>query len=321
MLSTAVVDNLLSAPVLAFVVALVATFLKSDIKLPQGLYPVLSTYLLLAIGLKGGKGLAKADPADLWQPLIAAVVLGIVTPLVAYAAMRRLGRIGVIDSAAIAAHYGSVSAVTFTVVLAFLEAGGEPTETFLAGLLAVLEIIGIVVALALAQRSLRDDGDSNWGDALTEVIRGRSIVLLLAGLIIGLVAGPTRLEPVDPLFVGLFPGLLTLFMLDMGTVAAQRIRDVREAGWRLVALAVAIPLVNGFLGAAAGALCGLGIGGTTVLATLAASASYIAAPAAVRIALPTARPGLYITASLGVTFPFNIVVGIPLYYAMAKGLT
>jgi hypothetical protein len=185
----------------------------------------------------------------------------------------------------------------------------------------VLEIICIVVALALAQRSLRDDGDSYWGDALAEVIRGRSIVLLLAGLIIGLVAGPTRLEPVDPLFVGLFPGLLTLFMLDMGTVAAQRIRDVREAGWRLVALAVAIPLVNGFLGAAAGALCGLGTGGTTVLATLAASASYIAAPAAVRIALPAARPGLYITASLGVTFPFNIVVGIPLYYAMAKGLT
>jgi hypothetical protein len=144
MLSAAIVDNLLSAPVLAFVVALAATFLKSDIKLPQGLYPVLSTYLLLAIGLKGGKGLAKADPADLWQPLIAALALGVVTPLVAYAAMRRLGRIGVIDSAAIAAHYGSVSAVTFTVVLAFLEAEGEPTETFLAGLLAVLEIIGIV---------------------------------------------------------------------------------------------------------------------------------------------------------------------------------
>ena len=310
MLSAAIVDNLLSAPVLAFVVALVATFLKSDIKLPQGLYPVLSTYLLLAIGLKGGKGLAKAELGDLWQPLIAALALGIVTPLVAYVAMRRLGGIGVIDSAAIAAHYGSVSAVTFTVVLAFLEAEAEPTETFLAGLLAVLEIIGIVVALALAQRSLRDDGDSNWGDALAEVVRGRSIVLLLAGLVIGLLAGPTRLEPVDP-----------LFMLDMGTVAAQRIRDVREAGWGLVALAVAIPLVNGFLGAAAGALCGLGTGGTTVLATLAASASYIAAPAAVRIALPTARPGLYITASLGVTFPFNIVVGIPLYYAMAKGLT
>jgi hypothetical protein len=322
MFSTAVVDNLLSAPVLAFVVAAVATAVKGDIKLPQGLYPVLSTYLLFAIGLKGGKGLAKADFGDVWQPLIAAVVLGLFTPLIAYMAMRRLGRIGVIDSAALAAHYGSVSAVTFTVVLAFLDAEAEPTEPFLAGLLAVLEIIGIIVALAIAQRSMRSDGDeSNWGDALTEVVRGRSIVLLLAGLLIGVLAGPTRLEPVDPLFVGLFPGLLTLFMLDMGTVAAQRIRDVRDAGWRLVALAVLIPIVNGFLGALAGSLCGLGVGGATVLATLAASASYIAAPAAVRIALPTARPGLYITASLGVTFPFNIVVGIPLYYAMAKGLT
>jgi hypothetical protein len=321
MFSTAVVDNLLSAPVLAFVVAAAATAVKGDIKLPQGLYAVLSTYLLFAIGLKGGKGLAEAELGDVWQPLIAAVVLGLLTPLIAYVALRRLGRIGVIDSAAIAAHYGSVSAVTFTVVLAFLDTEAEPTEPFLAGLLAVLEIIGIIVALAIAQRSLRGDDESNWGDAITEVIRGRSIVLLLAGLLIGVLAGPKRLEPVDPLFVGLFPGLLTLFMIDMGTVAAQRIRDVREAGWRLVALAVAIPVVNGFVGALAGSLCGLGVGGTTVLATLAASASYIAAPAAVRIALPTARPGLYITASLGVTFPFNIVVGIPLYYAMAKGLT
>ncbi len=321
MFSTAVVDNLLSAPVLAFVVAALATSVKGDIKLPQGLYAVLSTYLLFAIGLKGGKGLAEAELGDVWQPLIAAVVLGLLTPLIAYVALRRLGRIGVIDSAAIAAHYGSVSAVTFTVVLAFLDTEAEPTEPFLAGLLAVLEIIGIIVALAIAQRSLRGDDESNWGDAIAEVVRGRSIVLLLAGLLIGVLAGPKRLEPVDPLFVGLFPGLLTLFMIDMGTVAAQRIRDVREAGWRLVALAVAIPVVNGFVGALAGSLCGLGVGGTTVLATLAASASYIAAPAAVRIALPTARPGLYITASLGVTFPFNIVVGIPLYYAMAKGLT
>lgn len=321
MFASAAVDNLLSAPVLAFVVAAVATTVKGDIKLPQGLYPVLSTYLLFAIGLKGGKGLAKAEFVDVWQPLLGAVVLGVVTPLIAYAALRHLARIGVIDAAAIAAHYGSVSAVTFTVVLAFLEAEAEPTEPFLAGMLAVLEIIGIIVALAIAQRSLQGGNESNWGEALREVVRGRSIVLLLAGLLIGLLAGPKRLEPVDPLFVGLFPGLLTLFMLDMGTVAVQRIRDVREAGWRLVALAVAIPIVNGFLGALAGSLCGLGTGGATVLATLAASASYIAAPAAVRIALPTARPGLYITASLGVTFPFNIVVGIPLYYAMAKGLT
>ncbi len=322
MLASAVVDNLLSAPVLAFVVAVIVTLVKGDIRLPDALYPMLSMYLLLAIGLKGGKGLAEADLGEVWMPLLASVALGILTPVVAYLALRRLGKLAVVDSAAIAAHYGSVSAVTFTVVIAFLEASNEPTEGFLAGLLAVLEIIGIVVALAIAQAHLSREGDgSGWGEALSEVLRGRSIVLLIAGLAIGLAAGPQRLEPVDPLFVGLFPGLLTLFLIEMGTVAAQRVRDVREAGWRLVALAVAIPLVNGLLGAVAGTLAGLGVGGATVLATLAASASYIAAPAAVRIALPTAKPGLYITASLGVTFPFNIVFGIPIYYAMAKGLS
>ena len=322
MLASAVVDNLLSAPVLAFVVAVIVTLVKGDIRLPDALYPILSMYLLLAIGLKGGKGLAVADLGEVWKPLLASVALGILTPVVAYLALRRFGRLGVVDSAAIAAHYGSVSAVTFTVVLAFLEASNEPTEGFLAGLLAVLEIIGIVVALAIAQAHLsREGGTSGWGAALSEVLRGRSIVLLIAGLVIGLAAGPERLEPVDPLFVGLFPGLLTLFLIEMGTVAAQRVRDVREAGWRLVALAVAIPLFNGLLGAVAGSLAGLGVGGATVLATLAASASYIAAPAAVRIALPSAKPGLYITASLGVTFPFNIVIGIPIYYAMAKGLS
>jgi uncharacterized protein len=327
MLASAIIDNLLAAPVLAFALAFVATLLGSDVKLPSGLYPVLSMYLLLAIGLKGGKGLAESSLADLWQPILAAVVLGLVTPTIAYLPMRAFARLSVVDAAAIAAHYGSVSAVTFTVVLSFLEATGEATEGFLAGLLAILEIIGIVVALAIAhvrgEGSARGeaDGRGGWGEALSEVVRGRSIALLLVGLIIGLVAGVERLQPVDPLFVGLFAGMLTLFLLDMGTVAAQRLREVREAGWRLVLLALLVPVVNGALGALAGAVVGLSTGGTTVLATLAASASYIAAPAAVRIALPAAKPGLYITSSLGITFPFNIIFGVPLYYAMAQALT
>jgi uncharacterized protein len=311
-------DNLLTAPVLAFIVAALATFLGSDLKLPDGLYSILSTYLLLAIGIKGGKGLATTTIGEIGAPLAASVVLGIVTPVVAYVALRQLGRLDVIDSSAVAAHYGSVSAVTFTVVLAYVERKGVPAEGYLAGLLALLEVIGIIVALSFAQRSA---GSGSWNEAVMEVIKGRSIVLLLAGLTIGLAAGPERLKPVDPLFVGLFQGALTFFLLEMGVIAAQRLREAKAIGVRLLALGIAIPLVNGFLGAGAGSIAGLSTSGTAVLATLAASASYIAAPAAVRIALPSARPGLYITASLGITFPFNVILGIPIYYAMAEVLT
>lgn len=320
MIAASVVDNLLTAPVLAFVVALVATLVRFDLRLPESLYPILSTFLLLAIGLKGGRALADTSLADIWQPIVAALVLGIVTPIVAFAAFRLLGRIRRVDSAAIAAHYGSVSAVTFTVVLATLDSRGMTYEGHVAGLLAILEVIGIVVALALAHDP-RGARRGNWSEAIGEVLRGRSIAFLLAGIIVGLAAGPERLAPTDPLFVGLFSGVLTLFLIEMGAIAAERLRDVAAVGWRLVALAIVVPLVNGTLGAVAGNLAGLSTGGVAVLATLAASASYIAAPAAVRIALPEASPGLYVTASLGITFPFNLIVGIPIYIAIAEALT
>jgi uncharacterized protein len=317
MIASAVVDNLASAPVIAFVVAVVATLARADIRLPDGLYPVLSGYLLLAIGIKGGRGLGQSELADLWAPLLAALILGVITPLVAYVLMRRAGRLGQIDAAAVAAHYGSVSAVTFTVVIALLDARSEPFEQFLPGLLAVLEVVGIVVALSLA----RGTSAGGWKTGMAEVIRGRSITLLLGGLVIGVVVGDERLTATDPLFVGLFTGALTLFLIEMGVVAAERFHDALSVGWRIVALAVVIPLINGTLGAMAGGLVGLSTGGTAVLATLAASASYIAAPAAVRLALPSASPGIYVTTSLGITFPFNVIVGIPLYVAIAERLT
>lgn len=318
MLASSLIDNLLTAPVVAFLVALIATMFRFDIRLPESLYPVLSTFLLLAIGIKGGKALAAASFGDIWKPLIAACVLGIVTPVVAFALFRSIGRLNVIDSSALAAHYGSVSAVTFTVVLTTLDSRGISYEAFVAGLLAILEIIGIVVALFLARGSTEGDG---WKSALTEVIRGRSIALLTVGIIVGLAVGPTRLAPTDPVFVGLFAGALTLFLIELGVIAAERLRDVKAAGPLVVLLGIVVPLINGFIGALAGTAVGLSTGGVAVMATLAGSASYIAAPAAVRIALPQASPGLYVTASLGITFPFNLTVGIPLYIAMAQALT
>jgi len=318
MIALSLLDNLLTAPVIAFLVALVATLLRFDVRLPESLYPVLSTYLLLAIGIKGGRALSESSFSDIWKPLIATLVIGVITPIIAFGLLRLLGRLDVINSAAIAAHYGSVSAVTFTVLLASLEAREMTYEGFAAGLLAVLEIIGIIVALFLARSA---SAESSWKEAFAEVVRGRSIALLVAGLIIGSVVGTERLAPTDPLFVGLFSGALTLFLIELGVIAAERLRDIRTAGFKLVVLGIAIPLINGSVGAVAGAAAGLSTGGVAVMATLAGSASYIAAPAAVRIALPKASPGLYVTASLGITFPFNLTIGIPCYIAMANALT
>ena len=318
MIAAAITDSLLTAPVIAFLVALVATLAKFEVRLPESLYPILSTFLLLAIGLKGGKALAAASPGDIWKPLVASLVLGVVTPLVAFILFRVLNRLDTVNSAALAAHYGSVSAVTFTVLLSSLDTRGIDYEGFVAGLLAVLEIVGIIVALFLARGSSSGDG---WKSALGEVVRGRSIALLVTGLVVGAVVGADRMAPTDPLFVGLFAGALTLFLIEMGVIAAERLRDISSAGWRMVALGVLIPLVNGLLGALLGTAAGLSTGGVAVMATLAGSASYIAAPAAVRIALPQASPGLYVTASLGVTFPFNLTLGIPYYIALAQALT
>ena len=318
MLASTVADTLLTAPVVAFVIALIATLLKFDIRLPDSMYPILSTFLLLAIGLKGGRSLSQSSLGDLWQPLLGALTLGIITPLIAYALFRLLGKVDVTNSAALAAHYGSVSAVTFTVVIASLETREITYEGFVAGLLAVLEVVGIVVALFLARK---EDAGSNWKEGLAEVVRGRSIALLVAGLLIGLIVGDERLQPTDGVFVQLFAGALALFLIEMGVLAAERLRDVRTAGIQVLLLAVAIPLINGTIGAVVGRVVGLSTGGIAVVATLAASASYIAAPAAVRIALPKASPGLFVTASLGVTFPFNLVIGVPVYIAIAEALS
>ena len=311
-------DGLLSAPVVAFVIAVLAGLARFEVRLPEALPPTLATFLLFAIGLKGGRSLAATTPGDLAGPLLAALVIGLVTPVIAFAIMRGFVRLDRVDAAGVAAHYGSVSAVTFIVALTVVESQGIPAEGVLAGLLGVLEVVGIVVGLALASRA---GSGTSWSTALSEIVRGRSITMLLLGIAVGLVVGDARLAPVDPLFVGLFQGALVLFLLEMGAIAAERLREVAQVGMRLVIAALVVPVVNGTLGAALGAAAGLSTGGVAVLATLAASASYIAAPAAVRIALPEADPAISISASLGITFPFNLIVGIPLFVWMATLLT
>lgn len=314
--------NLLSPVVLAFVLGAAATLVKSDLEFPEPLYQGLSIYLLLAIGLKGGVALAKTPLVAFLAPAGVTLLLGLVTPLTAFAALVLLGRMDRVNAGAIAAHYGSVSAVTFLAALSFADATGQSAEGFMPALVALLEVPAIVVGLLLARPSGpgAPGGGGGWGAALHEVLTGRSVILLVGGVLIGWVAGPERMRDVEPFFVAAFPGALTLFLLEMGLVAARRLRDLRDAGLFLGVFAVVVPLLHGALGTWAGLLVGLSPGGAAVLGTMVSSASYIAAPAAVRIALPAAKPSLYLTAALGITFPFNLVLGIPVYFALARAL-
>ncbi|MFM2105430.1 MAG: hypothetical protein RL338_462 [Chloroflexota bacterium] len=306
--------NLLSPVVLAFALGIVAVLVRSDLKVPEALFESLSIYLLLAIGLKGGVALSVARLDEVLLPALGAIGLGCVIPLWVFAAVRRLVGLGRVDAAAIAAHYGSVSAVTFVAALVFLEGAGIAVEGYVAALVALMEVPGIVVALLLARGERR----GSTAESVRELVTSKSVLLLGGGLVVGALSGPERFAPVAPLFVDLFQGVLVLFLLELGLIAGRRLRDVRVVGPRLALVAIGAPVVNGIGGAAVGVATGLSLGGATVLGVLAASASYIAAPAAVRLALPGANPSLYLAAVLAVTFPFNLAVGIPLVLAAAR---
>jgi hypothetical protein len=315
----AALETLTSPAVLAFLLGVLAALLRSDVRLPDAVHTALSSYLLLAIGLKGGAGLRAAGLAEVAVPVLAAVALGLVTPLLAWGALWALTRLEPVDRAAVTAHYGSTSLVTFTAAVALLDSQGEPYEAYAATLLAVLEVPGILVGLLLAGGAAAAAG-AGRGEAIREVLTGRSILLLTGGLAIGALSTPASYDKVAPLFVLLFPGVLVLFLLDLGVLAGRRLRDVPAAGPGLVVAALAIPVLNGSLGVLVGTAVGLSTGGAALLGVLTGSASYIAAPAAVRLALPQANPAYYLTSSLGITFPFNLVLGIPLYLALARAL-
>ena len=310
--------SLLSPVVLAFVLGAVAVAVRSDLEIPEPLYQSLSIYLLLAIGLKGGMALSATPLAEVAGPAAATLALGIVTPLVAYTVLRRLGGFDRTNAAALAAHYGSVSAVTFIAATSVVAFAGAPAEGFMPALVAVLEVPAIIIGLLIAYAGGGRAG--SWQKALREVVTGRSIVLLVGGMLIGFIAGHDGMAPVIPFFVTGFQGALVLFLLDMGMTAARRLRDVRAVGPFLVGFGIAMPIVHGALGVWVGTAVGLSVGGAAVLGAMVSSASYIAAPAAVRVGLPEANPALYLTASLGVTFPFNLTLGIPLYLALARAL-
>ncbi|MGV3608655.1 MAG: sodium-dependent bicarbonate transport family permease [Planctomycetaceae bacterium] len=340
-------SNLLTPLALAFALGIFAKIVKSDLALPKDLYSSLSIYLLLAIGLKGGVELSHVSLQEFMWPAIVTLCLGLITPVTAFLTLRHIGRFSIADSAGIAAHYGSVSAVTFMAATQFVKALNVPMEAYMPTLVTIMESPGIATALligvVLTSRqtavqtarvtaggavaggpgmglslggTTKTDHSGIW-KAMHEVLTGRSMILMLGGMLIGYIIRTSGYEPVKPLFEGCFRGALTLFLLEMGLVAGSKLSDLKRCGPFLIAFGILMPIIHGAMGVCFAHWAGMSVGGCTVLGTMAASASYIAAPPAVRMSLPEANPTLFLTLALGITFPFNLLAGIPIYYRMA----
>ncbi len=317
-LFTLAADNLLAPTILCFALGLLAALLRSDLALPEAASKALSIYLLLAIGFKGGAAVsAHGLEPRLVYTLIAGTVLSFVLPLVAWVLLRRLTRIDPTNAAAIAGHYGSISIVTFVAATSLLENRGLPPEGYMVAVAAAMEAPAIISALWLAAR--RSETSRPAEGLMREVLLNGSIVLLVGAFVVGLVSGPDGLSDLSSFIVAPFTGVLCLFLLDMGLVAGRSLAGNRgKLPANLLAFGVLMPPIGAAFGLAAAMLLGLSLGGTVLLMTLAGSASYIAVPAAMRVALPKADAGVSLTLALGVTFPFNLVVGIPLYLMLAS---
>ncbi len=310
--------TLLSAPVLFFVLGVLAAAARSDLAVPETIAKGMSLYLMAAIGLKGGVEVAKAGIGpELLLALGAGMVLSAAIPFLVAPALARFGGLDRTNTGAVAAHYGSVSVVTFVTASQVYGDNGFAIAGFMVAVLAMMETPAILSGLYIAHRQ---GGKMLSGEMMREVLVNGSVVLLLGSFAVGIIIGEDGFEPISPLFRAGFTGVLCLFLLDMGLIAMRRILKTRSLTWRLASLAVLFPLVNGALGVLVGTAIGLDAPSAAALGILAASASYIAVPAAMRLSLPQADAGLYLAMSLGVTFPFNIVLGIPLFRWIAENL-
>jgi hypothetical protein len=309
------IASLTSIPVLAFALGILASRLKTDMSISKGAVEIISFVLLLAIGLKGGFALRNTGLRESGLPILTTLMLGCLIPLIAFALLRLIPKLTLIDRGSIAAHYGSTSLVTFTAALVFMDNAMIEYEGVATTLLVVMEIPGLLIGILLAKGGFSALKDR---ELLKEVLLGKTVLLLLGGVVMGYIAGPAGYESVKTLFVDAQAGLLTLFLLTLGIQAGKNFKYFKDLGLPLVGFALVMPLVGGSLGALVGASIGLSVGGSTALAVLCASASYIAAPAAVSIALPTANKSVPITASLGITFPFNLAIGLPIYFWLSQ---
>ncbi|QLC24179.1 sodium-dependent bicarbonate transport family permease [Parasphingopyxis algicola] len=315
-----VIATLTSPVILFFILGMLAASARSDLAIPEAIAKGLSLYLMAAIGLKGGVAVSESGfTPELALAAAAGVALSFVIPYLAYPLLTGFGKLDRINAGAVSAHYGSVSVVTFVTAQEIFTGQSMGPAGYMVAVLALMETPAIISGLMLARRGQKRD-DGNGGGLLHEVLLNASVVLLMGSFFIGLMAGPVGFEPIAPLFQVPFTGVLCFFLLDMGLVAARRLIESKSMTVRLAALGILFPLFNGVVGTVLGTAIGLDVGSAAALGVLGASASYIAVPAAMRMALPEADPGLYLSMSLGVTFPFNIILGIPLFAALAQAI-
>ena len=330
-------SNLLTPIVLFFLFGIIAARIKSDLKMHEAISEFLPIYLLAAIGLHGGIEMRKTGFEEMLVPMLVAIGLSLLFTLNHYQILRRLGKFNIFDSYALASTYGAVGAVTFSVGLSFLKNQGVTSEGYLAAILAVLEQVAFILAIYLTnmavskqirtkKQSISDDEELDIGmkqtktklsQVLKESITGKAIVILLGSIVIGYIIGKEGFEPISIVFDELFTGAIVIFMIEMGIIAGQRLEDIKKVGIFLTSFSIIIPTINGIIGVLVSTALGLSLGGAVMFGLLLASASFIAAPAVLRHAIPQANPSLYITSALGITFPYNIIVLLPIMFTIS----
>jgi hypothetical protein len=333
-------SNLLTPIVLFFIFGIIAARIKSDLKIPDAISEFLPIYLLAAIGLHGGIEMRNTGFEKMLVPMLVAIGLSLLFTLNHYQILRRLGKFNLFDSYALASTYGAVGAVTFSVGLSFLKTQGVTSEGFLAAVLAVLEPVAFILAIFLTnmavskqikskKKSLGEISESeiemgisetksNLKQVLHESITGKAIVILLGSIIIGYLIGEEGFSSISIVFDELFTGAIVIFLIEMGIIAGQRLEDIKKVGVFLIAFSIIMPTFNGVVGVLVATVIGLSLGGSVMFGLLLASASFIAAPAVLRHAIPQAKPSLYITSALGITFPYNIIVLLPIMFMISS---
>ena len=332
-------SNLLTPIILFFLFGIIAARIKSDLKIPEAVSEFLPIYLLAAIGLHGGIEMRNTGFENMLMPMLVAIGLSLLFTLNHYQILRRLGKFNVFDSYALASTYGAVGAVTFSVGLSFLKNQGVTSEGYLAAILAVLEPVAFILAIFLTNMAVskqirqkkqsftKNDSSeidvglqetkTNLSQVLRESVTGKAIVILLGSIVIGYIIGEEGFGSIKIVFDEMFTGAIVIFMIEMGIIAGQRLEDIKKVGPFLIAFAIIMPTFNGIIGVLVATAMNLSLGGSVMFGLLLASASFIAAPAVLRYAIPQAKPSLYITSALGITFPYNIIVLLPIMFTLS----